>query len=166
MLLGAETFFGDVPDGQSADTPAYRHRLIRIYRQFRPTLVLAHPPEDYHADHRAAGQVAEAVSWFACAVGHHTGQDPLAEPPALCFMDTVNMLGFQPGFFVDISDHVGLKRDMLNCHRSQLRRGQDADFEPLQDLLSRQASARGAQAGVAAAEAFRIHAAWKRIAAW
>ena len=31
-----------------------RRKLIEIFRQFRPTLVIAHAGEDYHADHRAA----------------------------------------------------------------------------------------------------------------
>jgi len=32
--------------------------------------------------------------------------------------------------------------------------------------MIRQAEARGAQAGVPAAEAFRVHLAWKRTRAW
>jgi hypothetical protein len=32
--------------------------------------------------------------------------------------------------------------------------------------MLQQSGARGAQAGVAAAEAFRLHAAWKRARAW
>jgi len=36
----------------------------------------------------------------------------------------------------------------------------------LEEQMIRQAEARGAQAGVAAAEAFRVHLAWKRERAW
>jgi len=165
-LLGAELFLAGIGDGQLADVPAQRRRLIVIFRRFGPTLVLAHAPHDYHADHRAASALAEAASWFACSAGHRTRQRPLAEPPAVWWMDTVDMLGFDPGFYVDVTQHLPLKREMLNCHGSQLERGNDADFEPLQRLMLRQAAARGAQAGVAAAEAFRIHNAWKRIRAW
>jgi hypothetical protein len=55
---------------------------------------------------------------------------------------------------------------MLQCHRSQLKRGGDADFAPLDELMLRQCRTRGAQAGVAAAEAFRPHLAFKRARAW
>jgi N-acetylglucosamine malate deacetylase 1 len=55
---------------------------------------------------------------------------------------------------------------MLECHRSQLKRGSDADFVALKELMTRQVQARGAQAGVAAAEAFRPHNAFKRSRAW
>src|ERR1041384_1886582 len=37
-LLGAELLTGEVPDGELADTTESRHKLIAIYRQFKPTL--------------------------------------------------------------------------------------------------------------------------------
>jgi LmbE family N-acetylglucosaminyl deacetylase len=165
-LLGAELLRGEFPDGALCDGPEERRRLGELYRRFRPTLVLAHCPKDYHADHRAAAALAEAVSWFCASVGHVGDLPPIPEPPALWWMDAVNMAGFQPGFFVDVTGFVDLKRQMLGCHRSQIRRGQDRDFGPLEELMLRQCRARGAQAGVAAAEAFRIHSAWKRAQAW
>src|SRR5688500_16679742 len=42
MLMGAETFFCAVPDGELADTVASRRALIEVFRQFKPTLVVAH----------------------------------------------------------------------------------------------------------------------------
>jgi LmbE family N-acetylglucosaminyl deacetylase len=165
-LLGAEVFFGEIDDGELADTPAHRGTLISIYRQYRPTLVLAHCPNDYHADHRAASALAEAASWFACSAGHISEEPPLHEPPAIWLMDTVDMHAFSPGFYIDVSDYVSLKRKMLACHKSQLGRGGDSSFEPLEQLMLRQSSSRGAQAGVQAAEAFCLHPAWKRIRAW
>src|SRR5688500_17190120 len=54
-LLRADLFFGDFADGTLADGTPQRQKLIEIYRQFRPTLVVAHSVEDYHPDHRAAG---------------------------------------------------------------------------------------------------------------
>src|SRR5262245_4308311 len=53
-LLGAELLMGNYPDGTLVDTPAQRRKLVDFFRQFKPTLVLAHSPEDYHPDHRAA----------------------------------------------------------------------------------------------------------------
>lgn len=165
-LLGAELFFGGFSDGELTDTVAARRRVIEIFRQFRPTLVLAHAAEDYHPDHRAASALAEAATWFAASHGYHTASAPMSEPPALWFMDTINMSGFAHGFYVDISAHVDLKEQMLACHRSQLARADDVNFSPLQDLMRLQYRARGAQASVAAAEAFRIHDAFKRDRAW
>ena len=165
-LLGAEVFFGQILDGDLADTPTQRRIVIQIIRKFRPTLVIAHHPSDYHADHRAAFALSEAASWFAASRGRRSASKPLVHPPAMWITDTVNALNFNPGFFVDVSEHLELKRRMLACHRSQLLRGDDGDFSPLDELLVRQTAMRGVQAGVKAAEAFAIHPAWKRLRAW
>ena len=164
--LGAELFTGEAGDGELTDDTAMRRRLIDIYRRFGATLVLAHDPNDYHPDHRAASAVAEAASWFSASGGHETETAALPGPPQLWWMDTINMLGFSAGFYIDISEHVELKRRMLACHRSQIARGSDSDFAPLERQMVQQCEARGAQSGVAAAEAFRIHHAWKRAGAW
>jgi LmbE family N-acetylglucosaminyl deacetylase len=81
-------------------------------------------------------------------------------------MDTMNMHEFRAGFYIDVSEFVGVKTQMLACHQSQLRRGKDADFSPLAELMRVQFRARGMQAGVDAAEAFRAHFAFKRGRAW
>ena len=165
-LLGAELFCATVPDGTLADVGATRLKLTAIFRRFRPTLVLAHAPEDYHPDHRAAAALAEAASWYCASRGYKAGAAPLAEPPALWWMDTINMSGFEPGFFVDVSPYLTLKEQMLACHRSQLARGKGKDFAPLVDLMRQQCHARGSQSGASAAEAFRAHHAFKRGRAW
>lgn len=165
-LLGAELFLGEYPDGALADDAEKRAALVEVYRKFDPSLVLAHSKEDYHADHRAAGTLAEAASWFCASRGHRTASSPAESPPELWWMDTINMGGFSPGFYVDISAHAEIKSAMLACHKSQLARAGEGDFASLEDLMRLQCAARGAQSGVAAAEAFRIHHAFKRVRAW
>jgi LmbE family N-acetylglucosaminyl deacetylase len=165
-LLGAELFCVGALDGTLSDNALTRQKLTAIFRRFHPTLVLAHTPEDYHPDHRAAAALAEAASWFCASRGYKTGSAPLAAAPALWWMDTVNMSGFTPGFFVDISPYLALKNQMLACHRSQLARGKGIDFAPLADLMRQQCRTRGSQSGVSAAEAFRAHHAFKRARAW
>jgi LmbE family N-acetylglucosaminyl deacetylase len=165
-LLGAALHLYDWPDGELLDGVEQRCRLVEIYRRFRPTLVISHGHEDYHPDHRAAGTLAEAASWFCASRGHWTESGAMLSPPALWIADTVNMSGFQPEFYIDIGDFVRLKQDMLNCHKSQLVRGKDGDFTPLTEMMLRQVAARGAQAGSPAAEAFRQHHAFKRLRSW
>jgi N-acetylglucosamine malate deacetylase 1 len=149
-----------------ADVPQQRKRLVEIFRRFKPTLVLAHAADDYHADHRAASALAEAASWFCASAGHETRVVGPVPQPALWWMDTINMIGFAPALFVDVSPYVQVKQRMLRCHQSQLQRGKDGDFSPLEEQIATQARARGMQAGVAAAEAFRPYLAWKRARAW
>ena len=165
-LLGAELLTGEFSDGELDDGTAERQKLIALYRQFRPTLVLAHAPCDYHPDHRAASALAEAASWFAASGGYLPQHKALESQPQLWWIDAINMLGFEPGFYVDVTPFAQLKHQMLHCHKSQLARWADRDFSPLEELMRGQYTARGAQAGVTAAEAFRVHPVWKRTRAW
>jgi len=163
-LLGAQLFLGEVSDGTLIDGVAARLDLTEIIRKFEATLVLAHDPADYHPDHRAASEIAQAASWFCASRGHETPSPPTPGPPALWFMDTVQMLDFAPGFFIDVTAFMDLKLAMLRCHESQLLRGEE--LPPLAQTMELQARARGAQAGVDHAEAFRPAPMVKRIRAW
>jgi LmbE family N-acetylglucosaminyl deacetylase len=165
-LLGGELFTGEFEDGTLEDSAAARRKLMDVLRSFRPTLVLAHAPQDYHPDHRAASALAEAATWFCASRGQESPLPPLDEPPELWWMDCVNRGDFEPGFYLDVSPFVDLKQRLLQCHASQIQRGADRDFAPLADLMRSQLTARGAEAGVAAAEAFRIHRSFKRTRAW
>jgi LmbE family N-acetylglucosaminyl deacetylase len=164
--LGATLLRGEIPDGELVDTLEHRRVVVELLREFRPTLVLAHSPADYHADHRAAAALTESGSWFAASTGHTSNHAPLEHPPALWRMDTISMLNFEPDFFVDVSKYAELKQELLACHGSQIMRGDDENFSPLEDLMQLQMTARGQQSGVKAAEAFQIHRAWKRAQAW
>jgi LmbE family N-acetylglucosaminyl deacetylase len=166
-IVGAELYWHGASDGELFDTYDDRLKLVETFRRFRPTLVITHTPADYHPDHRAASALTEAATWFAASRGHVTaGWEPLAPSPALWWADTINMSGFQPAIYVDVSRHTEVKRRMLACHRSQLQRAKDGDFAPLEGLMARQMELRGAQAGVAAAEAFTPVHAFKRSQAW
>jgi LmbE family N-acetylglucosaminyl deacetylase len=165
-LLGADLLMAQIPDAELADIPSQRRTVIDLVRQFRPTLVLAHNAADYHPDHRAASALAEAASWFAASRGVPSDAPPLEAQPALWWLDAVNMAGFEPGFFLDISPFVELKHQMLRCHQSQRQRALDQEFASLEELMRRQYLTRGAQASALAAEAFRASLHWKRAGAW
>ncbi len=54
----------DTHDGcVQADLPT-RERLIRLLRRFAPDVVISHWPYDYHADHRATGQVVQDCAYL------------------------------------------------------------------------------------------------------
>lgn len=166
-ILSAQIFPGRYPDGTLRDVDETRMHLVRTLRTFRPTLVLAHAPNDYHPDHQAASSLAYAASWIAASRGLRTeSAAPLDRPPALWWMDALTMANFEPTIYVDVSEFVGIKDRMLACHESQLQRATDRDFVSLPDLMHHHLSARGLQADVAAAEAFRPCLAFKRIGAW
>jgi N-acetylglucosamine malate deacetylase 1 len=165
-LLGAELSLGEFSDATLSDAYPWRTKVIDTLRRFNPTLVIAHAPEDYHVDHQAASKLVEMATWSCASRGHKTKLPPMDAPPSLWFMDTINMSGFMPEFYVDVSRYFEVKEQMLNCHKSQLARGEDGDFSPLTDLMRLQFRARGMQSDVFAAEAFRAYRAFKRLKAW
>ena len=165
-ILGAELFTGDAEDSGLADTPAARGWLLDVVRRFRPTLLLGHDPGDYHADHRTASALTEVISWISASAGQPCDAPPLERPPAVWWMDTVTMQGFEPEISIDIRAHVDLKHKLLACHQSQLSRAGDSAFTSLDDLMRHQYITRGLQADVPAAEAFRVYRSFKRTRAW
>lgn len=165
-IVGADLLLGEFGDGTLQDDPGSRERVVDLLRQFRPTLILGHSASDYHADHRAASALVDACSWIASSRGLVTASPPLDQPAAVWWMDTIGMQQFDPGFFVDVSEFVEVKEQMLACHRSQLQRGSDDGFVPLLEELRTQVTARGRQSGVIAAEAFQVHRALGRARGW
>lgn len=165
-ILSAKLFTTEVPDSTLRDRDNVRGALVAVMREFRPTLLLGHAPEDYHADHRAASLLTETCSWLCASSGQTDGAQPLETPPELWWMDTVGMQQFAPTMYVDISQFVAVKEQMLNCHASQLQRAGEAGFVSLRDLMRNQYETRGLQSGVAAAEVFRPHHSFKRTRAW
>jgi len=165
-ILGAGLFFGEYPDGSLDDLPDQRQKLLEFIRQFSPTLLLAHSAEDYHPDHRAVSRLVDAASWYCASRGQKGRSKALNLAPAIWWMDTLDMNGFTPGFYVDVSEYVPVKTRMLACHQSQLARGKDMDFSPLAELMRTRFRTRGLQSGVDAAEAFRAHLSFKRLRAW
>ena len=165
-VAGLELFPVGIGDSELKDDEPTRCLLVEVLRRFRPTLILAHADNDYHVDHRTASQLAEIASWQCASHSRPNLGPPLPAPPALWWMDTIGMQGFQPQFYIDISRQVELKDRMLACHASQLSRSADADFTSLPELMRNQYQTRGRQASVAAAEAFRCYHAFKRSRAW
>ena len=108
-LLGAKLYSGQNPDGMLVDGASQRLKLVETYRQFKPTLVLAHALEDYHPDHRSAGVLAEAASWFCASRG---------------FQDSCTRADFTPRVVVDGHNkheqlQSGVLRGYLGPHADQ-----------------------------------------------
>ena len=71
------------------------------------------------------------------------------------YMDTVSGIGFYPEEYVDITDYIDKKKEMILSHKSQqtyLSEYRNNDF--LEEALV-QSRFRGIQSGVKYAEAFR-----------
>jgi LmbE family N-acetylglucosaminyl deacetylase len=124
-LLGvAAVDFLGMPDQGLEDTPAFRERIVRVIRQYRPhTVVTSDPYRRYvwHRDHRIAGQVVlDAV--FPYARDHLAYPDMLAEglePHKV--QELLFWAAEDVNYRSDITATFALKLAALRCHASQVR---------------------------------------------
>ncbi|MEI7779634.1 MAG: PIG-L deacetylase family protein [Actinomycetes bacterium] len=133
---------------------ATRTELVSLIREVRATVLIGHPPFDYHPDHRNASNLLfEARS--AAAVPNFTDRPPLDVTPHLAYFDAEQGLKFDPHIWIDISDTQSVKRRMLEAHVSQAKLMRDMYGEDLIEHVSRLGIFRGSQRGCSYAEAFR-----------
>ncbi len=148
------------------DQPSLR-RVIEIVRRVNPQLIFTHSPQDYLPDHEVTSQLVRAACFAASVPNVQTLDENAAAAtthvPHLYYSDALegkDSFGapVPPGFYIDISDVIETKARMLACHASQrawLLRQHGVD-QYLQAMRGWSAQ-RGAEAGVAFAEAFRQH---------
>lgn len=153
-VIGAELIWMDFDDEWLFNDRGTRIRFLDAYRQARPDIVLAHSTADYHPDHRVAGQVAADAQIPAAVRLVETALPALDQIPKLYTMDTVGQIGPAVDTYVDITEVIDVKTDMVRAHVSQeswLSHIFDMSYI---EFMRSQASVRGTEAGVTFAEAF------------
>lgn len=119
--LGIQYDIWDIDDCTLVADLETRNRLIRYIREFSPDLIISHRTNDYHADHRAAGQLVQDASYILTVP--HTCPDV----PAMRFMpviiyseDGFKNPDFDPTYVVDIDDKIETKFHIARLNVSQV----------------------------------------------
>lgn len=142
-------------------------RVVELMRRFAPDVVITHAPVDYMLDHEETSRLARGAT-FALAMplyqtGHPAPVAATARTPALYYADPIEGLDTMgarvwPQFYVDITDVMEQKRELLSHHRSQrawLRAHHGVD-EYL-NRMTEWAARYGAECGSVYAEGLRQH---------
>lgn len=154
-VIHAELIWAGEPDGFLYDGTQTRTRMIDILRRTRPDLILAHHPQDYHPDHRAASQLVSAARLLARERLVESPHAPTDRIAPLFYMDTFAGAGAPPpDLWVDVTATMSVKEAMLTCHASQNDARRERRGTDYLGLTRAHARARGAEAGVVHAEAF------------
>ena len=126
--------------------------ISKVFQEFSPQEVFLPHPGDIHSDHRITFEACSACTkWFRYpSVRRVLTYETLSETDF--GLDQVAG-GFRPNLFVDITDQLGPKLDLLQIYQSEL--GQHP-FPRSIEAVNSQCLLRGAQSGVMAAEAFQI----------
>ena len=103
-LLGVEPRFLDMPDGALVADAALIGALKVAIADIRPDLILTHPANDYHGDHRALSEAVRIAASFSAPV---------------LYADALRGVGTEPTHYVDIAEYVEAKAEAIRAHRSQ-----------------------------------------------
>ncbi|MDQ3475058.1 MAG: PIG-L family deacetylase [Actinomycetota bacterium] len=127
---------GDYPLGEGADV---LERLIDVYREVLPTVVLTHTAVDpWNTDHVQAHHLATKARIIAQAPGYDPGAQVLGAPPVFLFEPHQSeYCEFMPDVLLDITEVWDAKLAAMRCMEGQ---------EHLWDYYTDVAKRRGVQA--------------------
>lgn len=127
-------------------------RISDVFKQFEPEEVLLPYPGDVHSDHRTTFEAACACTkWFRYP---SLRRILVYETPSETdFGIDPRDSGFRPNVFVDISQHIDRKLELLPIYESEMG---EFPFPRSEQALKALAQVRGSQAGFEAAEAFML----------
>ncbi|MFC4589617.1 PIG-L deacetylase family protein [Sphaerisporangium corydalis] len=119
--LGAEIEFFDAGDYPLLETPELTDRLVHVYREFVPAVVLTHTLSDpYNGDHPAAARMALQARILAQAIGYDAPGEPLGAPPVFFFEPHQSeQCDFKPDVLLDITPVFERKERAMTCLPAQ-----------------------------------------------
>ncbi len=142
---------------------AQRDKLVELIKKVQPDFIITHSPTDYMPDHLAVSKLVFDAS-FAASVPHYGAEGKAAVVP-IFYMDNLAGMNFNPTEYVDISDEIELKIQMLECHESQLKWMRDHDHIDFAEFVRTCSRFRGIQCGTQYAEAFCQELVWPKVVA-
>ncbi len=161
-LAGIEVVTLDVDDLRvNAAELAQRDALAELIIKVQPDFIITHNPDDYMTDHTATSKLVFDASFVASVPRYNGGKKAALTP--IYYMDPLAGVGFNPTEYVDITDEIDLKIQMLECHDSQLRWMRDHDKIDFAEFVRSCSRFRGLQCGVMYAEAFTQAYGWGKM---
>ncbi len=120
-ILDIEYEITDRHDGELMPTRENRQDLIRRIREFRPDLVLTHPPDDYHPDHRYTSLLVQDSAMSVTVPNICPLTPALRKNPIFGYIIGTRSVSrmFRPDVLVNIGRVLDKKVAMLCCHKSQ-----------------------------------------------
>ena len=140
-----------------------RDLVVDVIRSTQPDFIITHAPSDYMPDHVAVSRLVFDAA-FAASVPHYETSVPgKAAVTPIYYMDNLAGVNFIPTEYVDVSDVIDKKLEMLECHESQLKWMRDHDNIDFAEFVKTCARYRGLQCGVQYAEGFTQCLAWPKV---
>lgn len=132
-----------------------RDKIVDIIKYANPDFIITHNPDDYMPDHTAVSRLVFDASFTATLPNYESGCKEPAKLVPIYYMDTLAGVNFNPMEYVDISEEIDLKLQMLECHKSQVEWMREHDGIDFADMVKTCSKYRGYQCGAQYAEGFR-----------
>ena len=155
-MAGIEVIWGGFDDLDIYDNnKEARDKMVDIIKYANPDFIITHSPDDYMPDHTAVSRLVFDASFTATLPNYKSKYKEPAKLVPIYYKDTLAGVNFNPTEYVDISEEIDLKMDMLECHESQLVWMREHDNIDFADMVKTCSKYRGYQCGAEYAEGFR-----------
>jgi len=153
-ILGGNSVWAGFRDGEVFHNREAVMRVVQVIRKTTPDIIFTMSPEDYHGDHSNTGRIVVEAA-FDAGVPRIRTKSPPHTPRKVFYCETMFGLGFEPDFWVDISDEIDTKLKALQQHDSQMEWVKVHHGSNMVDDARVCSRFRGLQVGVKYAEAFQ-----------
>ena len=163
-MVGGTYHCLDERDGLVVYDKVTIQKATDLFRRVAPSLAIIPPQKDYMMDHEMTSLLGRGASFLYGAP--NASEFPVREGscvPWLYYCDALEGIDpygnpVQPTTYIDITDQLEKKAEMLGCHASQREwlRAHHGTDEYI-DSMRRRAAERGKEAGLPAAEGFVQH---------
>ncbi len=137
-------------------------RFVELIRKTLPDMIITHHPDDYMPDHTVTSKLVFDASFIATLPHTKTRHRHCDKITPIYYMDTLAGVNFEPSEYVDITDSLQTKLEMLRKHSSQIEWLRNHDKIDIIEFVETVARFRGLQSGTRYAEGFCRARAWGR----
>ena len=123
---------------------AIADRIVSEIREFKPSIIITHQPNDFHIDHRRTSEIL-LMSLLRL---YHKDYPEVVYYCNTYFQFDRNSNSFSPDTFVDISEVSEIKDRLIRCHASQ-------KIDYYLEMIDTTDRMNGIKSGVRKAEGFR-----------
>lgn len=155
-IAGYEIISADIGDLTiNSASEDQQNKIIRVIRYAKPDVIITQSPDDYCSDHVELSKLVFNASFSASCPHFKPELGAACGITPLYYTDHAASIGFIPTEFVDITEEMEIKEQMLRCHESQLEWLLEHDKTDIVKNQRDRAAFWGGQCGVDYAEAFR-----------
>jgi LmbE family N-acetylglucosaminyl deacetylase len=161
-IIGAESIGLGIDDLELRVERGCLMRFVDLIRRVEPDIIITHHPDDYMPDHTITSRLVFDASFIATLPHTKTRYPASRKITPIYHMDTLAGVKFEPCEYVDITETLETKLQMLEKHSSQIEWLSKHDGIDIVEFVKVVARFRGLQAGTKYAEGFCAAHAWGR----